>query len=525
MLPPQPSLQPHRAQAPTSLTSRLGFVSWLLDFPALSVLPFFRHSIGYRVLSPGHYLGIWFVIFFGPTLFSIFLQIVSGGIANATFGVLTLRRIELPAWWLMEIFAFAMLVSAFVKRRSAWLAFCNGRGTHTNSLGVSYLASLFSIRPDRINRIVDPMVCGIIGLVVVRTSGNALGVWLMVSALALYLFEQRYLEWLLALQFDRHDAALLPELQTRLMSDIKASQQKPPSPVFARVQALAASVRLPMLGHWQPSAELPLPPPTAPAATADSGKQGSRPKWLPWAAWGLGIPYVIVAVYAALQFNYDTMRTQGILYWIMPGVVEATGKGALWPYFWWQEAHDRRLLQEHLAVSLSNDEWATVAANMPVGRQPFTANNINAINTALAHYTARTGRAPKDSDLNEQLRLSRTVMEWRAEAAVSIGKTWNTSSPFRTPRFAELTAQLDTYMQVHKDTARYIDVFGASGNSDRFITERDTYDKAIAAAAKHTATLETANWIIPLGSYGAAEPQYRQNLVDYDKAIAQLAGK
>ena len=39
---------------------------WLMQFPALSVMVFFRHDLGYRLLDPLRVLGITiFLIFFG----------------------------------------------------------------------------------------------------------------------------------------------------------------------------------------------------------------------------------------------------------------------------------------------------------------------------------------------------------------------------------------------------------------------------------------------------------------------------
>ncbi len=73
--------------------------------------------------------------------------------------------------------------------------------------------------------------------------------------------------------------------------------------------------------------------------------------WKRKIGWTLAVAYCVIAVFFVFHFNYRVIQTRGLLYWILPGELEATVRGVLWPYFWQVEsAHER------LAVALSGSE-------------------------------------------------------------------------------------------------------------------------------------------------------------------------
>lgn len=258
-----------------------------------------------------------------------------------------------------------------------------------------------------------------------------------------------------------------------------------------------------------------MPPP-------DRGGPGSARQWLPKVGLGLGVLYAVVAAFAVLQFNYRVIQTQGIFYWIMPGALEATVRGAFWPYSWWSEHR----AQERMAVALSDSEWSALQANLPTPREPtFTPANLSAVKTVLSNYTARTGHPPQDSNLEATLRLNRMAFEWRAEAEVSVAASWKNGVITNTPRYVELTERLDKSVKFADPTLRYVDIQGRSQGYAGFLYDQQYLNEVIEAASKHQAELVTPRWTTPLWLHRTMEQPFRNAAAGYDAAIAALATK
>jgi len=99
------------------------------------------------------------------------------------------------ARWPMFAFAFVFLVVGLYQRRARWKGLLNGEKWHTRSRGVPYLNKLLGrVMPETwIMRFADPLavfIAGLFALVFTR----ALGLWLIVSAFALYIVEQAVYE-------------------------------------------------------------------------------------------------------------------------------------------------------------------------------------------------------------------------------------------------------------------------------------------------------------------------------------------
>lgn len=217
----------------------------------------------------------------------------------------------------------------------------------------------------------------------------------------------------------------------------------------------------------------------------------------------LMLVYATVAGLSALYFNYRVAQTRGFVYWVMFGEIEATLKGALWPYFAFAEY---QTYQQSTDKSLSDSEWAALEQILPTVKKPFfTPADLDTARAVLDDYEKRTGHKPSASRVEAQLRFNQEILEWRAEASASITASWNNGTATRTPRYVELAARLGKYPE--------------------FTDDLRLFNEIIVAAGKHTETMTVGGQTIPVHLLGNMEYPYRQAVAAYDTAIAGLFPK
>jgi hypothetical protein len=166
-MPPQPQQQ----QSPTFRES-YAMAKWLMQFPALSVMVFFRHDLGYRLLDPFRVLGI--------TIFLVF------------FGVLAQPGNESAEPIALFYFGGAFFILAVAQRIKRWLQFNRAVRQHSFYIGTSPFAfrwlPAFMRRNRRVARFVDPIFCALVGAACYPLS-HALACWLFFSAFCLRAYE------------------------------------------------------------------------------------------------------------------------------------------------------------------------------------------------------------------------------------------------------------------------------------------------------------------------------------------------
>src|SRR5665213_4299716 len=164
-MPPQPQ------QGPTFRES-YAKAKWLMQFPALSVMVFFRHDLGYRLLDPLRVLGI--------TIFLIF------------FGVLAQPGNESAEPIALFYFGICFLVLAIAQRIKRWFQFNRAVRQHSFYIGTSPFAfrwlRSFMHRNRRVARFIDPLFCALVGAACYPLS-HALACWLFFSAFCLRAYE------------------------------------------------------------------------------------------------------------------------------------------------------------------------------------------------------------------------------------------------------------------------------------------------------------------------------------------------
>jgi hypothetical protein len=151
---------------------KMDLIRDLSVLPALPTMALVRTKVGFRLLTPGRFFAITGTLAIGST----FLEKLGG-----------------PYSWLMPAYAVASLGMGLYQRRQRWLGLCNSEKWHSRSPGISYLERLplpkFLRLNRRANRFLEPIAIAIIAVIAFLLC-HLLGLWLMVSALGLTIYEQ-----------------------------------------------------------------------------------------------------------------------------------------------------------------------------------------------------------------------------------------------------------------------------------------------------------------------------------------------
>jgi hypothetical protein len=179
---------------------KMDLVRAISKFPAITVMVFIRRRIGFRLMNP-----IWLLVM------TIIMIVVPAVLAPAAK----------PFGFLMVVFAFAMLGLGMFQRWKRWHELCHGDHWHTYSAGISYLEYLplpaYFRAHYRINRFLDPVTVLIAGLLIALFLSHGLGLWIMFSALSLFVFEQDVYEMSLNHDLDILDGMSVSKAQAALV--------------------------------------------------------------------------------------------------------------------------------------------------------------------------------------------------------------------------------------------------------------------------------------------------------------------
>lgn len=200
--------------------SKLAFAQGLSLFFALTVIVFLRRRVGFRMLNP-----IWLIVM-GGALFaaSIFFP-----------PALDKHRFALA------IYAIAFVIAGMAQRFMRWRDLCQGIRWHTYSPGVSWLEHM--PLPDylrlgrRVARFIDPIAVLFVGFLVGLIWSHALGLWIMLSSLFVFVFEQALYDGNLNKDLDTLDGLIVSEVQAETMRFFQNSPQ--PERIPPRIEETA----------------------------------------------------------------------------------------------------------------------------------------------------------------------------------------------------------------------------------------------------------------------------------------------
>jgi hypothetical protein len=191
--------------------SRLEPISMLLlalfGVPAMTVMVFLRKEIGYRLIKPSLIAFITFVLL----AYAVGVNLVAYAFGRAFSGTPSGNTafFQVSAYrpqFAVLIFALLFLFLAVRHRRRGWaMAILND--WHTMSRGASWIKdkALPSTSELKIQRFVEPLVCFVVGLLLLFAS-LSLGLWVMFSGVALWIVEAIVYDIALNRMLDEHDA-------------------------------------------------------------------------------------------------------------------------------------------------------------------------------------------------------------------------------------------------------------------------------------------------------------------------------
>jgi hypothetical protein len=177
----------------------------LFGVPAMTVIVFLRHDIGYRLIKPSLIAFITFALLayaVGVNLVVYAFARVSALAPTALFFGVEGYRPQLA----MFAFALLFLGVAIHHRRKGW-EIAIAKDWHTMSRGASWIKdkALHSTPELKIQRFIEPLLCFAVGLVLLYVS-LSLGLWVMFAGVALWIVEAVVYDLALNRMLDEHDA-------------------------------------------------------------------------------------------------------------------------------------------------------------------------------------------------------------------------------------------------------------------------------------------------------------------------------
>ncbi len=192
-----------------SWLEKMDFVRKFSKFPAITVMVFIRRRIGFRMMNPTWLLILGIAMLLTPLLLSSVAQ---------------------PFGFIMVIYALAMFGLGHWHRWQRWKELCEGVHWHTFSPGISYFEKLklpvFLKSHYRVNRWLDPAAVFVAGFLIGAVLSHALGIWIMFSALFLYVFEQDLYERALNRDLDTLDGMFMSKVQADLVKEFDPKAPK-----------------------------------------------------------------------------------------------------------------------------------------------------------------------------------------------------------------------------------------------------------------------------------------------------------
>lgn len=177
-----------------TLRQKMQVVEYLAQFPALTLLPWLRTHVGYRMLGPER-LGVGCLVAF-----------IIGGLGQDRLGCEA-----------CQLFAFLTLVMGLAQRARRKREMKVGQLIHTYYLGDSRFEPKNTpeyLRRDRkFARSVDPMIATGFGLLI-AAEAPGLGLWLVLSGMSLGIVENRAWQRDRENELDVIDAAIESEVQS-----------------------------------------------------------------------------------------------------------------------------------------------------------------------------------------------------------------------------------------------------------------------------------------------------------------------
>jgi len=184
-------------QQKTTIAQKIAMAASVALFFATPVIILLRKKSGYRFLNPTRvFIMVLLLLFWGM---ASMINASTAGYASITTSEYTGQPVDMQAITGQQfagyvggiatiIFAIIVLAVGMLQRFLRWRDITRGVPWHTYSRGVSLL-SFLPLADNKIKRFVDPLVCIVVGLVVLLIHLNYLSYYLFFAGACLFIFE------------------------------------------------------------------------------------------------------------------------------------------------------------------------------------------------------------------------------------------------------------------------------------------------------------------------------------------------
>lgn len=188
------------------LSEKVAILRKVAIYPAITVMVFTRHHVGFRMIKP-----TWLLLL---------------GIGMITLPLI-FRELSGPVYLAPVLYALAVFGWGHWQRWRRWCDICAGVRWHSYSPGICYLQYLpwpaFMQSHRRVTRFVEPIALAVIaGLVAIAS--HLLGLWLLFAAVFLMIYENDLYDAMLNGHLDVLDGLLAAEVNEESVKHFQQAQ-------------------------------------------------------------------------------------------------------------------------------------------------------------------------------------------------------------------------------------------------------------------------------------------------------------
>jgi len=153
--------------------------------------------------------------------------------------------------------------------------------------------------------------------------------------------------------------------------------------------------------------------------------------------------YLIGATISVPYYNWQYVRNNGVIDWIILGEIAATAKAMFWPYYVFFDkpnvSADENPPPREDAPKLTVDEIDAMSKlNAKSRTEELTEADINVYKGIFRGYYERTGTKIQQSDIDNIIKLMGIMAEYDYELNQSALQSWDNHSPFTTNAFDKI---------------------------------------------------------------------------------------
>jgi hypothetical protein len=151
-----------------------------------------------------------------------------------------------PIPYLMPMFGIVTLVAGLIQRRFRWAELLKGQIWHSRSNGIGYIELIkwwpeYLRRENRLVRFVEPLLVSLVGLIVASCLSRAFGLYLMITASFMWLYQNAVYEAAINALLDMLDGIIFSDAQSRNLAYYNNPNPTTPPPTTKELEGTVAT--------------------------------------------------------------------------------------------------------------------------------------------------------------------------------------------------------------------------------------------------------------------------------------------